>query len=197
MAEFTLDTSGSVRNTDPLPFARIVWEDLTPFAQGYVEAMFADFRANLTRAEERKRPLCTLKDGQIWLLKCGRQGFSRATLRVPHTGHGSTATNSMCAGLIRRGWLADGANGIVRITEAGERALRTAMPLGFSDLAPEALALILERCTDATVGTSHREAIGAVSAREERLRGSGLWKRSFLTPFLREDGRVDFKERAQ
>jgi hypothetical protein len=38
---FSLDTSGEVA-TDYNPLTRYRWSDLTPFAQGYVEALFAD-----------------------------------------------------------------------------------------------------------------------------------------------------------
>jgi hypothetical protein len=64
-----------------------------------------------------------LSDGQIWLLECGEHGFCRTTLKVPFSGHGSTATNHMCAGLIRRGWLEKSNVGIIRLTPAGRKAL--------------------------------------------------------------------------
>jgi hypothetical protein len=38
-AAFTLDTSGAV--DDPHGWGLLYWSDLTPFAQGYVEALFA------------------------------------------------------------------------------------------------------------------------------------------------------------
>jgi len=45
MTAFKLDTSGSVRrpqaNVDSAGRANWLWSDLTPFAQGYVEALFA------------------------------------------------------------------------------------------------------------------------------------------------------------
>ena len=48
---FTLDTSGSVLKTvSARPFGTARewrWSDLTPFAQGYVEAMFADWAERL------------------------------------------------------------------------------------------------------------------------------------------------------
>lgn len=43
MADFTLDTSGGVFNVPNAGIAgEVWWSDLSPFAQGYVEAMFAD-----------------------------------------------------------------------------------------------------------------------------------------------------------
>lgn len=39
MQPFQLETSGDVRNLAILPFARVIWGDLSPFAQGYVEAL--------------------------------------------------------------------------------------------------------------------------------------------------------------
>lgn len=45
MAKFTLDTSGAVcaphKNAAGQTFVSTLWSDLSPFAQGYVEAMFA------------------------------------------------------------------------------------------------------------------------------------------------------------
>lgn len=43
MAEFALDTSGAVALPQPTHghIFGTVWEDLSPFAQGYVEALFA------------------------------------------------------------------------------------------------------------------------------------------------------------
>lgn len=38
---FTLDTSGIVHMTSDSVVPAYIWSDLTPFAQGYVEAMFA------------------------------------------------------------------------------------------------------------------------------------------------------------
>lgn len=67
-----------------------------------------------------------LNDGQIWLLEAARNGFSRVNLLVPYSGHGSSATNHQCAGLIRRGLLEE-PNGIVRITVAGTAALLQAL----------------------------------------------------------------------
>lgn len=41
---FQLDTSGRVEcPTSFQPIGWAIWSDLTPFAQGYVEAMFSDF----------------------------------------------------------------------------------------------------------------------------------------------------------
>lgn len=43
-APFTLDTSGSVFLNNGFPYENaksVTWEDLTPFAQGYIEALFA------------------------------------------------------------------------------------------------------------------------------------------------------------
>lgn len=57
MAEFTLDTSGHVEHphgSDDV--SAIYWTDLTPFEQGYVEALFASLRERwLTIASERQQ----------------------------------------------------------------------------------------------------------------------------------------------
>lgn len=71
-----------------------------------------------------------LSDGQRWLLERGEHGFSRTTLAVPYSGHGSTATNYQCAGLIRRGWLEESRLGIVSITDSGRQALRSLVAEG-------------------------------------------------------------------
>lgn len=192
---FKLDTSGSVgpkMDAKPPLLFDFRWGDLSPFTQGYIEALFASFRETMTRADERKRPACTLSDGQIWLLKHGRGGFSRTTLRVPFSGHGSKATNVMCAGLIRRGWLEKKDNGIVQITEAGERALHTATPLAFSDLAPETLARIIADCEAAQVAQAdHSYKSTGLEFWMVRQRGHVA---SFppLTVQLGDDGKVRF-----
>ena len=41
MSGFQLDTSGYVHCDDPARVHMITWSDLTPFCQGYIEAMFA------------------------------------------------------------------------------------------------------------------------------------------------------------
>ncbi len=45
MPEFVLDTSGTVfmpLNYPHDPYEGVAWDDLTPFARGHIEAMFAD-----------------------------------------------------------------------------------------------------------------------------------------------------------
>lgn len=44
MSTFTLDTSGRVNITSDPAKGFIRWDDLSPFAQGYVEALFASLR---------------------------------------------------------------------------------------------------------------------------------------------------------
>ncbi len=47
---FTLDTSGGIRTCDG--DSRVYWRDLSPFMQGYIEAMFASERAtDVTKAD--------------------------------------------------------------------------------------------------------------------------------------------------
>ena len=53
MSNFTFDTSGEVYIPDvihELGSTRIRWEDLSPFAQGYVEALFAQLVAESAEA---------------------------------------------------------------------------------------------------------------------------------------------------
>jgi len=63
MAKFTLDTSGAVcaphKNAAGQTFVSTLWSDLSPFAQGYVEAMFAELFETSRRYNARAdRPRC-------------------------------------------------------------------------------------------------------------------------------------------
>lgn len=117
MQQFTLDTSGAV----PMPSAHggsvpFRWGGLSPFAQGYVEALFAS-------AED--------------------------ALRYPDTGPGIGGGH-----------------------------------YGFSDLAPEALALILRKC-----GPEAQRLWG-----DTREGGRLFWSSFPLAPYLGDDGRVYLRE---
>lgn len=54
MSEFNLDTSGVVREYDNAGglMGELRWSDLSPFEQGYVEAMFAEFLAGFSQYEK-------------------------------------------------------------------------------------------------------------------------------------------------
>jgi len=140
---FEPDTSGVVPwtagNGDPIPVGGHRWEDLSPFVQGYVEALF-----------ESERPA-------------------------------------------RRGLLAD-------TTPADLRAL------GFSDLAPEALALILRDCAsfeNFATGLGMKKLGAAEGGRFWHGRNDGSLGPTFaaafppLTPYLAEDGKIHFREAGQ
>lgn len=147
MGAFTLDTGGEVTTQDrPEAYGGVYcWSDLSPFAQGYVEALFASFE---------RWPSTTFGDAKYPAL--------------PNvSGHGVT------------------------------------IGLGFSDLSPEALALIIRDCERALRtslwGNSVRDGRLFWSERTEEL-FSGFWggqqtllcETLFppLRPFLNEDGKV-------
>jgi len=140
---FTLNTSGAValphRNEADQTFVSTLWSDLSPFAQGYIEALLRDVRA---------------------ALHCGRlAGRDRIHYPAYH-------------------------------------------PRAFSDLAPEALVLILKDCA---AFTTYAREVCAVDYERSKSDGEWFWHARQklewmdsgyprLAPYLREDGKVDLRE---
>ncbi len=132
MGDFTLDTSGEIVGEGGALIGRWGWPDLSPFAQGYVEALFAD-SVHLIQGDEY--------DGLYW---------------VPR----------------------------------------------FSDLSPEALALILRDCAAAQIAhpltadcdiAAHRRA-GAQYWFERCVICEDRDGNPPLTPYLSDDGKVCLTE---
>lgn len=138
MTETTLDTSGAVdmeghrRYGDRLLARQIRWSDLSPFVQGYVEALW----------------LSAYHDGQFATAMKAR----RRDMKLP----------------------------------------------GFSDLSPEALALILRDCEALTEDFPGVAAVRAAGSDFWMARNhpEGLPRFPPLTPYLSDDGKVCLREAA-
>jgi len=137
---FTLDTSGFVDMRDYAShekrvFPQMIWSDLDPFTQGYIEALFASV---FTPFEPQGENPFRLRDPKRWRF------------------------------------------------------------VGFSDLAPEALALILKDCAAILGSRGVTDGANIQTGRNTwNLRQRGYWaSEGFppLTPYLRDDGKVDLKE---
>jgi hypothetical protein len=164
MATFTLDTSGYVQcpapNQKPNESAGCwFWSDLSPFAQGYVEAMFSDL---IDDREDIRGIISAIEYG------------------------GNTGTKESAPNALRR--------------------YKRLLTLGFRDIAPETLALILRDCTNYGHGYStnakwrERPNAGADfwRQRQQGLYGEGRGN-AFppLTPCLGDDGKVYLRETGQ
>ncbi len=132
MSGFQLDTSGTVWRSPQSAMGATQWSDLSPFAQGYVEALFAG-----------------------------------AAIEFPAPGV----------------WMDDGQG--------------TAREVGFSDLSPEALALILQDCEAFQAsGVRYHYSDSQAGGRgffDDRQRGvfEGFPP---LTPYLSDDGKIHLRE---
>lgn len=258
MAEFTLDTSGAVIQPQ-VPGGRASyrweWSDLSPFAQGYVEALFASLgddpsakrsppaRAKISRPQERlQEALSFLSDYSTNMRKNaprGKEDEWGAVYWMPRepsyswsTAYGDFQPATLYAG-VDKGLIERKRDGYheYRITPAGRAALHPdwdsyetcaecdrripraeaacihcgktkpwAQPFGFSDLSPEALALILRDC-------EAYEASGRVVGlwRGDADQGAHFWRwrsqaadAAFppLTPYLSDEGKVCLREAA-
>lgn len=168
---FQPTTSDPVETVDGNP--PLIWRDLDHFTQGYVEALFAAFRAEV--ADRQYEPLeCDDKGWTIsWLDDVGA--------RVP----GGFVWYCSMIGRYGR------AEAQIKCDEANRTAF------GFSDLAPETLARIMEDCAAMlsamrAVRLSDEGADLGRKAWEERQAGN--WA-GFppLTVILSDDGKVRFQ----
>jgi hypothetical protein len=191
-AAFSFDTSGRVvrLGLDGLAYPHIEWSDLSPFEQGYVEALFESL------IDEWRHQVC-FKTGDKVRVHTDEIGTV--------TGRKTGATKSVHV-LFRPGF-------------GGQYFPFECTPVApvFSDLAPETLAAIRKDCADYQERAAKSEAdvlaySGASNAAKVRhawLGGGGaqFWVqrnttdnlRAFfppLTPYLAEDGNVYLREQA-
>lgn len=218
MADFTLDTSGvvwaPVRNDVQNVFA---WSDLSPFEQGYVEALFA----SLTPAPYEPWRKVKLTDAQRSVLT---QSGPPHTYSRQHSSSARTVGSLTDRGLVTWCWGTPIDWAEVRLTEAGRAALNPAnyercpcgapshieeaacvscgrtkpwaQPPGFSDLAPEALATIRKGCADIernfATWIHHTDMSGGEAWRARQL--GKLKGFPPLTVTLADDGKVYLRE---
>lgn len=138
---FTLDTSGIVYPMEPrveVPGGAanaVMWTDLDPFTQGYVEALFASLRSSDPRVVEvlARRRLSLDQDAALLTTI----HWSRAALWP------STREEMENLGLVKVVARAGGGT-VTEPTELGR--LAATHTIGFSDLSPEALAAIMGDC---------------------------------------------------
>ena len=191
MSIFTLDTSGEVTILRPNFWGdgdRVVrWSDLSPFAQGYVEALFASLPFF-----HMECPACE------WDCIVGPPGLGDLGICCPLCAedNGRTVTVRTEA-RVSRDW-----TGTVEGSDDRKK--------GFSDLSPEALALILRDCTRALETKLWGDSVGDGrlfwSERQEEL-FSGFWGgqqtllcETLFPPLavtLSDDGKVCLKEAGQ
>ena len=143
---FTLDTSGKVEGlatSSPRGTPCWFWRDLSPFCQGYVEALFADLPQpdghKATDAMRRALTALAAADG-------GRLAMSDFYRAMEVTNRGRYLVYER---MKDRHWVENQGNSgscspdYIHILPWGRTALR---PFAFSDLSLEALALILKDC---------------------------------------------------
>lgn len=170
---YQLDTSGAVVRRDyllgePCNVAT-QWGDLSPFAQGYVEAMFASLRPDFYRIKAGVKPYGGKR------LKVAYRAFDpdggplREVIGYVHVSASKVAT----------------AQRLYRVDELE-------MPT-FSDLAPETLVRIIADC-EAMERHLRRERMKTAGGRAWELRQSGFWPKTWppLTIRLGDDGKVRF-----
>lgn len=196
---FTLDTTGEVLVSIALGVPAEVaggyrWKDLSPFVQGYLRAAFEGLRGEATPAITAALADVANHDSrarnQPLLRECGK------ALRERCHWSGTHSWPATCDKLREIGLVivvmpvtSLTAGPVSEPTELG-RAVSPFL-LGFSDLAPEALAAVLRDCERYRGRTSSSSgAVGALfwmNRSGGHLSGDG-W--SPLSPFLGDDGKV-------
>lgn len=166
MTTFTLDTSGAVVMDSHTPtWTEVRWSDLDAFTQGYVEALFASFRAEV--ASHQYEPMLGRDDGWTisWLDDGVRVAGSFVWYVSVRGGEGRAMAQAKC----------DQANRIA---------------YGFSDLSPEALAMILADCALRAAGLDDLDREDGALFWAERQAGKWL---AFppLTVSLGDGGKVE------
>lgn len=180
---FQLDTSGYIRVWKGDRADDYRWLDLSPFVQGYVEAMFADtWRARHALAASA----CTLQANALQRKIPGNMIAGRDQQQL--------VINKLRVRADRHR------------AKAAEGCRKNQIPggLGFSDLAPETLARIIEDCAQITTDPAGRAPGDKESWNWPNTETSGrrFWKGrnlgqlpnfSPLTIYLGDDGLVRFQ----
>jgi hypothetical protein len=188
MIQFEFDTSGAVYcaggfKAHTPPKSLIFWPELSPFVQGYVEALLSALNTD-------RKPIATavmvdvleaVRVAEGWTWREGDSRVGRVSARYE-----------------------------IKADPGNNRYVATPRPLGFSDLAPETLARIMEDCEriqTRPISATHNWGTNTLAGKmfwrdratgfaglglEPRIRYSEVFPP--LTVYLGDDGKVYLRE---